>query len=53
MANTAVGRTVFVLGSETAGNRDVVIVESGDEYDLDPAAIVTYSNEKAQFPYSL
>lgn len=53
MANTANGRTVFVLGKELHGNRQAVIVEDGQEYDLDPAAIVSYTSDRAQFPYTL
>jgi hypothetical protein len=51
--NTASGRTVFVLGLDVQGNRQAVVVESGDTYDIDPAAIVTYSSANAQFPYEL
>lgn len=53
MSNTADGRTVFVLGKELHGNRQVVVVEDGEEYDLDPAAIADYTDEDAQFPYEL
>jgi hypothetical protein len=49
--NTATARTVFVLGTEVAGNREVLIVESGDTYDLDPATISTYEAATAEFPY--
>jgi hypothetical protein len=50
---TATERTVFVLGRELEGNREAVIVESGSEYFLDPDVIVEYSDDTAQFPYSL
>jgi hypothetical protein len=50
---TASGRTVFVLGKELQGNRQVIIVESGDTYTLDPAAIETYSDDTAMFPYEV
>jgi hypothetical protein len=53
MSNTANGRTVFVVGKELHGNRQVVVVENGQEYDLDPAAIVSYTSDVAQFPYTL
>jgi len=48
---TASGRTVFVLGSEAAGNREMVVVEDGATYDLDAATIETYSAGAATFPY--
>jgi hypothetical protein len=50
---TADGKTVFALGSELAGNREVVIVENDEEYSLDAAAIVEYSDDTAQFPYTV
>lgn len=53
MSNTANARTVFVLGKELAGNRQAVVVEAGQEYDLDPTAIVSYTSDAAQFPYVL
>jgi hypothetical protein len=53
MSYTATSRTVFVLGKELAGNREVRVVESGDTYDIDPAAITTYDDQYARFPYEL
>lgn len=50
---TANARTVFVLGKEIQGNRQVLIVESGEEYTLDTAAVEVYSDDTAQFPYEL
>lgn len=51
---TASGRTVFVLGRELHGNRQVVIVENGEEYTLDPDAITEYAaDETTQFPYEV
>ncbi len=50
---TASGRTVFILGTELAGNRQAVVVESGSEYDLDADAIITYSDQTARFPYEI
>jgi hypothetical protein len=49
---TASGRTVFVLGQEVDGNREVVVVENGEEYTMDAATIVTYSDGSATFPYT-
>lgn len=51
--STASGRTVFVLGREVDGNREVVVVEDGEEYTLDASAIVDYSDDTAEFPYSV
>lgn len=53
MPNTANARTVFVLGKEVNKNRQAIIVEAGEEYDLDPTAIVSYTSDAAQFPYTL
>lgn len=50
---TASGRTVFVLGRVLDGNREVVIVEDGDTYDLDYAAVSTYTDQEARFPYEI
>lgn len=50
---TSVGRSVFVLGKEVAGNRQAVIVENGQEYSLYSTAIVAYTDATAKFPYSV
>lgn len=52
MATTS-GRTVFVLGTEVAGNREMLSVATGLEYTLDADAIVEYSDDTAEFPYSV
>jgi hypothetical protein len=52
-SETASGRTVFVLGTELAGNREALIVEDGEEYSLDAETIVTYTDDTAEFPYSV
>lgn len=51
--STAVGRTVFVLGKEAYGNRQVVVVEDGDEYSFDISTMTAYTAQTARFPYSL
>lgn len=57
MGGTAVGRTVFVLGKELHGNRQVVIVEDGEEYGFEYAAIediiTPYTDQTARFPYEV
>lgn len=53
MANTTSGRTVFVLGREVDGNREAIVVEDAKEYTLDVDTILTYSDDNAEFPYSL
>lgn len=57
MSGTSVGRTVFVLGKEIHGNRQVVIVEDGEEYGFEYATIeniiTAYTAQKARFPYDL
>lgn len=55
---TAVGRTVFVLGKEAHSNRQVVIVEDGEEYGFEYATISNiisaYTNAPiTRFPYEL
>ncbi len=49
---TSTSRTVFILGTETDGNREVKVVESGDTYDMDYAAISTYDDIDGRFPYT-
>jgi hypothetical protein len=54
MASTASERMVFVLGKEIHGNRQVLIVEDGEEYDLDADDAVEYgADENDRFPYEL
>lgn len=53
MSNTTNQRTVFVMGKDITRNKSVVVLESGEEYDIDPAAIVSYTSVAAQFPYTL
>lgn len=58
MAGTAVGRTVFVLGKQAHGNRQVVVVEDGQEYGFEYATISNiinaYTNAPVtRFPYDL
>lgn len=53
MANTTSGRTVFVLGREVDGNREVLVVDDGVEYTIDPATRYAYSDDLAEFPYSV
>ena len=49
---TAVGTTVFVLGSEVDGNREVLTYEHGQDYgDLPIAAITAYTVQTTRFPY--
>lgn len=49
--NTTVGRTVFVLGKEIAGNRQAFSVEAGAEYSVYATAILPYTDATAKFPY--
>ena len=51
--NTTVGRTVFVLGREVDGNRGSYIVEATTEYSVEIAAMVTYTDTTASFPYTI
>ena len=52
--STAVGRTVFVLGKQVHGNRQVIIVEDGEEYSFDHNSTVqAYTAQTARFPYEL
>jgi predicted RNA-binding protein with TRAM domain len=49
----AEGRTVFVLGREVDGNRQVVIVEDGEEYNFDIDTMTAYTAQTARFPYEV
>ena len=50
---TAVGMTVFVLGKESQGNREVLTFEHGEDYgDLPITAILAYTDQRTKFPYS-
>jgi len=53
MSATATARQVHVLGRELDENREVIVVESGDTYDLDYDTISTYSASDAAFPYQV
>lgn len=49
---TASGRQVFVLGRQVHGNRQVLIVEDGEEYSSDLVNQATiYTAATAKFPY--
>lgn len=50
---TATSRSVFVLGNHVEGNRDIRIVESGETYDIDWAALTTYDDVEARIPYEI
>lgn len=50
---TASGREIYVLGNEIDGNREVDIVEDGQEHDFPASAKYTYDSQKTQFPYTL
>lgn len=50
---TVSGRTVFVLGKRIHGNRQVIIQNDGEEYNLSTDAIVAYTNDTARFPYEI
>lgn len=49
----AEGRTVFVLGREVDGNRQVVVVEDGEEYNFDIDTITDYTDQTSRFPYEI
>lgn len=51
--STAVGRTVFVLGKQAHGNRQVIIVEDGQDYDFSIDTMTAYTAQTARFPYEL
>ena len=51
---TAVARTVFVLGKQLHGNRQALVVETGEEYSVDHDDTVTvYTAQTARFPYDI
>ena len=48
---TAVGTTVFVLGSVANGNREVLTFEHGQDYgDLPQDAVTAYTADATEFP---
>lgn len=49
---TAQYRRVFVLGKELEGNREVVIVEAGEDTDLPTSAESYYTSVLSRFPYA-
>lgn len=52
--NTASGRTVFVLGKQIHGNRQVMVYNSGEEYGLyDNSTAVDYTSAATRFPYDM
>lgn len=50
---TADGREIYVIGSEPEGNREVVIMEDGQEHDFPAGAEYTYASVQTRFPYEL
>jgi hypothetical protein len=51
--STASGRSVFKLGEDLRGNREGLIVESGDTYDVDGDTLTTYNDTQARWPYEI
>lgn len=50
---TADGREIYKIGYEVDGDREVTIVEDGNEHDFPAAAEFTYADQEARFPYEL
>lgn len=53
MVETVSGRTVFVLGAAITGNQEVLVLENGDTYEIDPDTISSYTAQEARFPYEV
>lgn len=52
--STATDREIYVLGKELEGNREVVVVEAGeDNTDMPASAKFTYADQSTQFPYTV
>lgn len=51
--STANGREIYVVGNEVANNREVVVVENGENHDMPASAKYTYASDLTRFPYSL
>lgn len=49
---TATGREIYVLGKEEHGNREVVIVEDGQEHNFPADTEYTYASQNTRFPYN-
>ncbi len=50
---TANGREIYRIGNKAAGNREVAIVEDGEEHDFPAEAETTYADINTRFPYEL
>lgn len=48
----ATGREIYVLGKESWGNREVVIVEDGEIHDQPATAEYAYDSDLTKFPYT-
>jgi hypothetical protein len=49
---TVVGAPIsFVLGSEAAGNREMLTFTNGQEYNTDLGTAQAYSADPTEFPY--
>lgn len=51
--STATARSVFKLGEEIRGNREGLVVESGESYDVDGDTLTNYSDQQARWPYEI
>ena len=52
MSSTADGREIYVIGVDAVGNREVVVVEDGEEHDMPSTAEYTYASGLTTFPYA-
>ena len=50
---TADGREIYVIGYEPEGNREMAVVEDGNEHDFPAGAEFTYASQKTYFPYEV
>ena len=46
-------REIYVLGKEMEGNREVKVVEAGEDHDLPAEAKFNYTSQNTKFPYTV
>lgn len=49
----AASRVIHVIGKHVHGNREMLVSDAGDTYDLPEEAVTTYDDGNTQFPYEI
>lgn len=53
MATEAGARIIHVIGKHEHGNREMLVTDAGEMYDLPVEAEATYDEVTTRFPYEL